>query len=92
MKKLLICTNFRASPHQASCAARGSLLLASALQQTIKNENLTIEIEQVNCLGFCDVGINLHLSPNGEFIHQANCSEQSQASILFSVKKFILQD
>ncbi len=92
MKKLLICTNFRASPHQASCAARGSLLLASGLQQAIKNEKLAIEVVQTNCLGFCNIGINLHLSPNGEFIHQADISEQSQASILVAVKKFTLQD
>lgn len=92
MKKLLICTNLRTNPSQSSCAARGSHALASELNQAIKKENLAIEVEHTSCLGFCEIGINLRLSPNGDFIHSANNSEQSKTAILSTVKKFILQD
>ena len=92
MKKLLVCTNLRANPNQPSCAARGSLTMANALNQVIKKQNLAIEVEPTDCLGYCEIGINLRLSPNGDFIHHANNSEQCKISILSAVKKFSRQD
>lgn len=92
MKKLLICTNLRVNPNQPSCAARGSHALSRDLNQTIKDEHLVIDVEHTDCLGYCEVGINLRLTPNGDFIHNANNSEQSKTAILSTVKKFILQD
>lgn len=92
MKKLLICTHLRNNPNQPSCAARGSKTLAYDLTQIIKNKGLEINVEQASCLGFCEIGINLRLSPNGNFIHHANNNQQSKTDILSTVMKFILQD
>lgn len=92
MKKILVCTNLRANPNQPSCAARGSEALANELNQVIKKQNIAIEVEHTDCLGFCEIGINLRLSPNGDFIHQANNSEQCKTAILSAVKKFSRQD
>ncbi len=92
MKKLLVCTNLRTNPNQPSCAARGSLAMANALNQVIKKQNLAIEVEHTACLGYCEIGINLRLSPNGDFIHHAINSEQCKTSILSAVKKFSTQD
>ncbi len=92
MKKLLICTHLRSNPNQPSCAAPGSKALASELTEAIKNEHLSIDVEPIDCLGFCEIGINLRLSPNGDFIHNVNNNEQSKTTILSTVKKFIRHD
>ena len=88
MKKLLVCTNFHKNPNQPSCAARGSKTLASNLAIAIQESELPIVLEQTDCLGFCNIGVNLRLSPNGEFIHHADNTEQSQVNILLAIKIF----
>jgi (2Fe-2S) ferredoxin len=65
MKKLLVCTNFRANPNKPSCAARGSKAILASLQQ----QNLMIEVAESPCMGFCEVGPNAHLTPSGAFLH-----------------------
>ena len=92
MKTLLICTNLRANPSQPSCAARGSHALATELKLAIENEHLAITIEHTDCLGYCDIGINMRLSPNGSFIHEADNSTESKATVLSTVKAIIHQD
>ena len=46
MKKLLVCTNYRANPNNPSCAARDSETLLAALTQQFQQNNLLIEIEK----------------------------------------------
>lgn len=91
MKKLLICTNYRANPNQNSCASRGSKVLANELTQLVKNDELDILVETTNCLGYCDIGINLKLSPNGDFIHHATKDLDGHPSLIQLVKKFVIQ-
>ncbi|MBC7787474.1 MAG: (2Fe-2S) ferredoxin domain-containing protein [Methylophilaceae bacterium] len=91
MKKLLICTNYRANPNQHSCAARGSKALATDLAHLVKNEEVEIIVETSNCLGYCDIGINLKLSPNGDFIHNAIKSQDSQAKLFELIKEFAIK-
>ena len=69
MKKLLVCTNYRGNPNTPSCAARGSQSLLSALLQHCLHNHLAITIEESPCLGFCQIGPNAHLVPNGAFFH-----------------------
>ena len=69
MKKLLVCTNYRGNPNTSSCAARGSQSLLSALLQHCLHNHLAITIEESPCLGFCHIGPNAHLVPNGAFFH-----------------------
>ena len=69
MKTLLVCTNFRANPNQPSCAARVSKQLLADLTQKIEQNSLSIMLEESPCLGFCHVGPNARLAPNGAFFH-----------------------
>lgn len=86
MKKLFICVNFRANPDQPSCAARGSKDLALCLEAEIAKHKLNIGIERSGCLGFCDVGPNLKLAPNGNFFHHFN--KQAIPAFLKQLKNF----
>ena len=86
-KKILICTNFRANPNNPSCAARGSKEVMAALLQELKQKNLLITVEETPCLGFCEVGPNLRLMPNGEFFH--GVSDKQLSAIIKSTKRFL---
>ena len=86
-KKILICTNFRANPNNPSCAARGSKLVIPALTLALKQKNLPITIEESPCLGFCDIGPNLRLTPNGAFFHAV--SEAEFGAIIKKTKQFL---
>jgi NADH:ubiquinone oxidoreductase subunit E len=86
-KKILICTNFRANPNTPSCAARGSKEVAAALAQQLAQKNVVIEIEEIQCMGFCDIGPNVRLIPNGEFFHAV--STKQLAKIIKAAKSFI---
>ena len=86
-KKILICTNFRANPNNPSCAARGSKEVMATLLQELKQKNLPITVEESPCLGFCEIGPNLRLMPNGEFFH--GVSDKELSAIIKSTKKFL---
>ena len=77
-KKLLICTNFRANPNQPSCAARGSKQVAIALAQQLQEKNVSIEIEEIQCMGYCKLGPNVRLMPNGAYFHAVSHSKFAQ--------------
>ena len=86
-KKILVCTNFRANPNNPSCAARGSKEVMAALLQELKQKNLPIIVEESPCLGFCEIGPNLRLMPNGEFFHGVSVTELT--TIIKNTKKFL---
>lgn len=86
-KKLLVCTNYRANPNQPSCGARGSKEIAAALAQQLQKKNVLIEIEEIKCMGYCKVGPNVRLSPNGEYFHAVSASKF--AKIIKATKLFI---
>jgi len=86
MKKLLVCTNYRANPNNPSCAARDSALILSALSQQCQQNNLPIEVEESLCLGFCQVGPNARLVPNGPFFHDVSLDQLS--TIIIAAKNF----
>lgn len=74
-KKLLVCTNYRANPSNPSCAARGSKEIATELTQQLHKQNVQIEVEEIQCLGFCNIGPNLRLMPNGAFFHEVSANK-----------------
>lgn len=86
-KKILVCTNYRVNPNNPSCAARGSKQIAAELQLKLQKNNISIEIEESACMGFCNVGPNLRLVPNGEFFHEV--SAKKLPKIIRAAKKFI---
>ena len=86
-KKLLVCTNFRANPNQPSCAARGSKEIAVALAQQLQQKNVSIEIEEIQCMGYCNSGPNVRLMPNGAYFHEV--SSKKFAAIIKAAKLFL---
>jgi NADH:ubiquinone oxidoreductase subunit E len=86
-KKLLVCTNYRANPNNPSCAARGSKEIASQLMQQLHKKNVPIEMEEIQCMGYCNVGPNFRLVPNGEFFHEV--SDKKFTQIIQATKKFL---
>jgi NADH:ubiquinone oxidoreductase subunit E len=86
-KKLLVCTNYRANPNNPSCAARGSKEIASELLQQLQQKNVKIEIEEIQCMGYCKVGPNVRLIPNGAYFHEVSISKF--AEIIKATKVFL---
>lgn len=87
-KKILVCTNFRANLNNPSCAARDSQLVLAALKQELINKHITLEIDESPCMGYCNVGPNIRLAPNGEFFH--GVSTINLAQLIQAAKKFSL--
>jgi len=64
---LLICINERQDPTRPSCARRGSLKLAQAIEQGIVERGIALKIERIHCLGHCQKGPTMRLAPGGKF-------------------------
>ncbi len=88
IKKILVCTNFRANPNNPSCAARDSQRILDTLKLELANNNILIETEASPCMGYCNVGPNIRLAPNGDFFHQV--STKNLANLIAAAKKFSL--
>ena len=88
-KKLLVCTNFRANPNHPSCAARGSKEMAIYLAQQLQKKNVSIEIEEIQCMGYCKVGPNVRLIPNGEYFHEISARKFTE---IIKATKLFLKD
>ena len=86
VKKVIICVNYRANPDQPSCAARGSRELARCLKNELAGNNLDIKVEHSDCLGYCEVGPNLKLVPQGRFFH--HFKKQDIPAVLTQLKQF----
>jgi NADH:ubiquinone oxidoreductase subunit E len=87
IKKILVCTNYRANPNNPSCAARGSKVIASALTRQLQKKKILIELEEIQCLGYCNIGPNVRLIPNGEFFHEV--SDKNLIKIIQATKIFL---
>lgn len=68
-KRIIVCINYRANPELPSCGARGGSEIAQALQSAVATQSLPVEVVTFNCLGECEHGPNVKLSPGGEFCH-----------------------
>lgn len=69
MKKVIVCVNARANPDQPSCAARGGLEIADALERALLEGGLPLVLERFACLGRCNMGPNIKFSPGGQCLH-----------------------
>ena len=87
MKKLLVCTNFRANPNNPSCAARNSKEILAELAQTLTLKNLPIEVEASPCMGFCNIGPNIHFVPSGLFLHGDTAKDLNE--VIKKTKQFL---
>ena len=67
MKTIMICIK-RRSPHQPSCAGRGSEALALALERRIAEQALPLKVHRFPCLGLCEAGPNMKVV-GGDLFH-----------------------
>jgi hypothetical protein len=65
---LLICVNRRFKGGEPSCAARGSVAIADAIEKGVRERKIDIAVERIICLGQCTKGPTLKLTPAGDFI------------------------
>ncbi len=68
-KIVTVCIHWRANPNVPSCARRGGVVIADQLEKEIAARRLPVHLERFECLGQCDRGPNVKLSPGGEFCH-----------------------
>ena len=78
IKTVTVCINRRVSPDKPSCGARGGMEIAAALRAAVAERGWAISVETFYCLGQCEQGPNLKLSPGGEFLHHAQLEDLPQ--------------
>jgi (2Fe-2S) ferredoxin len=74
-KIVTVCINRRVNPEMPSCGARGGVEIAEMLEVAIAEQGLPIRLERFKCLGLCERGPNIKLSPSGEFCHGVNLED-----------------
>ena len=65
--KILICVNRRFKADEASCAQRGSVAIAEAIEAGIQERRIDIAFDRFICFGQCNKGPTVKLVP-GDFI------------------------
>ncbi len=66
-KTILICVNRRFDGDEPSCAARGSVAIAEAIERGVRDRRIDIAVERFICFGQCTKGPTVKLAP-GDFI------------------------
>ncbi|MSO92742.1 MAG: (2Fe-2S) ferredoxin domain-containing protein [Rhodospirillales bacterium] len=66
-EKLLICINRRFGGDKPSCAARGSISIADAIEAGTKTRRIALDVERIVCLGQCLHEPSMRLAPGGRF-------------------------
>lgn len=61
--QILICVNRRFQGDEPSCAARGSVAIAEAIESGVLARRIDIEVERVLCFGHCHKGPTVKLAP-----------------------------
>ncbi len=64
-KTILICVNRRFKADEPSCAARGSLAIAEAIELGVRDRRIDIAVERFICFGQCTKGPTVKLAPGG---------------------------
>jgi len=75
---ITVCINHRANPDVPSCGARGADAIAARLEEEVARQGLSLRVERFNCLGKCELGPNLKVSPAGGFCHGVRLQDVPQ--------------
>jgi (2Fe-2S) ferredoxin len=68
MKTIIVCVNYRSNPNHPSCGAKGGIAIANHIEQQISKNQLPLGLERFHCLGHCEQGPTLKITPEGRFI------------------------
>ena len=74
IKKIMVCVNKRIS-RRPSCGDDGGESWARLLEQRLAENNSTIPVERMYCLGQCHEGPNIRIAPNGKIFHHVQESD-----------------
>ena len=74
-RSLIVCVNHRSNPDNPSCAARGSVAIADALESGLRERGMALEVTRIHCFGQCERGPNLRLAPGGRFFRGVRLEE-----------------
>ncbi|EIJ43407.1 hypothetical protein BegalDRAFT_2564 [Beggiatoa alba B18LD] len=72
--RLLVCVNKRLL-NQPSCATRGGVEIAEALEKAISEQQLPLTVQRFYCLGHCQEGANVKIAPQGQFFHSVTLAD-----------------
>ncbi|WP_269530838.1 (2Fe-2S) ferredoxin domain-containing protein [Chitinimonas sp. BJYL2] len=70
MKTIMVCIKQRLAGN-SSCAGRGSVALANALEAQIASQALPLRVHRFPCLGLCELGPNMKVVGGDMFHHVA---------------------
>lgn len=87
MKCILICTHHRGNPNQPSCSARGANAIKQTLLEVVAKDGLPLKVEEIQCLGECELGPNLRFIPGGPVFHHVDL--QQVPTIMSTAKAFL---
>lgn len=87
MKTALVCIHQRTNPSQPSCGQRGGLEIAEVLTREIADRGLDIHLERFACLGLCNEGPNVKLSPEGPFL--SHLAPDGINALMGEIERFI---
>jgi len=82
---IIVCVNLR-SPDKKSCAGSGSEALVKEVRDVIAENNIDIEVKTFKCLGFCQQGPVLRVTPGGRFF------ENFSSADITELVEYITQD
>ncbi len=71
----MVCVNERLGFGQRSCAGSGSRELIERLQHLLQARNLRYPIVEQLCLGRCNEGIAMRISPGGPFFTEVRVTD-----------------
>lgn len=69
VRTFAICVNHRYGSDTPSCGDRGSVAIADAIEQGVRERRINVKVERIVCFGKCMIGPNMRLAPGGAFRH-----------------------
>jgi (2Fe-2S) ferredoxin len=58
-----------------SCGPRGGGAIAESILAELERRNLRVRVSTIKCLGMCEIGPNVRLTPSNSWCHGAHVSD-----------------